>query len=184
NTASVTITVSGTGEDGDFTLADGTPADYTAIVAAIQAAAEAQGMVVTGVGATSLTVTWNQGDPSSFSVNLTAFNDDLLDSPEDIVLTLSGQTVSEGAATIVAGDGSAVLNITDNDAAVTFAVTVSSEATGNDTITKGGDALTGANTASVTITVSGTGEDGDFTLADGTPEDYTAIVAAIQAAAE
>ena len=129
-------------------------------------------------------------------MNLTAFNDDELDSPENVVLTLTTPTVTEGGATLVAGDESAQLDITDNDVNVTFAVTVASESTGNDTvnglaviaeqdggddtgtftITKGGGALTGANTASVTITVSGTGEDADFTGMSGT--DRADIVAA------
>ena len=179
-----------------------TGTDYADILAAIQAAAEAQNLTVSGVTTTSLTVTWGAGDPAFFNVDLTAFNDDELDSPEDIVLTLSGQAVAEGSATLVAGDEFSTLNITDNDASVTFAVTVSSEDIGNDapngsatiaeqltaddkgtfTITKGGDALTGANTAAVTITVSGTGEDADFTGMTGT--DYADILAAIQAAAE
>src|SRR6185503_1645031 len=116
-----------------FTLADGTPADYSAIVAAIQTAATGAGMTVSGVTGDSLTVTWDSADPASFNVNLTAFNDALLDSPENIVLTLSTPVVAEGTATLVAGDESAQPTITDNDVAVTFAVTVTSEGVGNDT---------------------------------------------------
>src|SRR5258706_229111 len=76
----------------------------------------------------TVTVTWGASDPASFNVNLTAFNDDLLDSPENIVLTLTTPTVTEGTATLVAGDESAQLNITDNDVAVTLPVPVTWEA--------------------------------------------------------
>jgi hypothetical protein len=67
-----------------------------------------------GAGNT-VTVTWGAGDPASFNVNLTALDDALLDSPENIVLTLTAPLVAEGNATLVAGDESAQLNVTDTD---------------------------------------------------------------------
>jgi hypothetical protein len=113
-------------------------------------------MTVSGVTANSLVVTWNAGDPAAFSVNLTAFNDDLLDSPENIVLTLSGQTVDEGNATLVAGDDSAVLNITDNDQSLNFSVSVDDEGAESAGTAVGiSEENTADNAATFTVSLSG-----------------------------
>src|SRR6185436_11116968 len=197
NTASVTVTVSGTATDGDFSGMSGV--DLNEVVAAINAAATAANLTVSGVTATSLTITWDGTDGAAFNVNLQAFNDALKDSGETLTLTLSAPTVTEGDASLVGGQSAATLTILDNDASVTFAVqvndegvetlgqavSISEQVAGDDvgtfTITRGGDALTGGNTASVTVTVSGTATDADFSGMSGV--DLNEVVAAINAAA-
>ena len=185
NTASVTVTMSGTATDADFS---------SAVMAAVASAATTAGLTVSGQTATTVTLTWDASDPTSFNVDLTAFNDQLVDSGETLTLTLSGQTVANGSASLVAGQSAANLTVTDIDSDVTFAIHSTSEATGNDsptqsatiseentsdntgtfTIIKGGNALTGSNTASVTVTMSGTATDADFS---------SAVMAAVASAA-
>jgi VCBS repeat-containing protein len=184
NTASVTLDFPGTASDG---------IDYTSAIETAIAGATGSGITY---NSTTNVLTFTGGGATSLSFTLTAINDDLLDSGETIQVHLSAPIITEGQASVAAALATAT--ITDNDAAATFAVTVASEATGNDapngsatiaeqlsaddtgtfTITKGGDALTGANTASVTITVSGTGEDADFSGMSG--NDLAEIVAAIR----
>jgi hypothetical protein len=113
NTATVTITVSGSAEGDDFVGMSGT--GYADVVAAIKAAAEAAGLTVANDDSDSLEVTWAAGDTLSFDVDLTAFDDDILD-PESLTLTLSGASVDDGSATLASGEESATLNITDVDA--------------------------------------------------------------------
>jgi hypothetical protein len=86
-------------------------------VAAIQTAAAAAGLTVTGVTADSLTVTWDSTDPTSFNVDLTAFDDNLQDSGETLTLTLSDPQVAAGDATLVTTETAATLTITDSDQA-------------------------------------------------------------------
>jgi Ca2+-binding RTX toxin-like protein len=71
---------------------------------------------VTGTTATSVTVQWAAGDVDSFDVDLTAFNDTLLDTNQSLTLSLTGAAVTAGAATIPAADESATLTIIDTDA--------------------------------------------------------------------
>src|SRR5262245_10220324 len=176
NTASVTVTMSGNATDPDFT---------SAVIATVASAATTAGLAVSGQTATSVTLTWDASDSNSINVDLTAFNDQLVDSGETLTLTLSGESATNGSAALVAGQSAASLTITDIDSDVTFAITSTSEAVGNDTptqsatiseenlsdntgtftISKGGDALTGTNTASVTVTMSGNATDPDFTSA-------------------
>ena len=125
NTASVTVTVSGTATDADFVGMSGV--DFNEVVAAINAAATAADLTVSNVTATSLTITWDGTDDAAFNVNLTAFNDALKDSGETLTLTLSAPTVTEGDASLVGGQSAATLTILDNDASVTFAVQVNDE---------------------------------------------------------
>ncbi len=113
NTATVTITVSGSAEDTDFVGMSGN--DYADLVAAIKAAAELAGLTVSNDDGDSLDVTWAAGDTTSFNVDLTAFDDDILD-PESLTLTLSGPSVDEGSATLESAEEAATLNITDVDA--------------------------------------------------------------------
>jgi hypothetical protein len=113
NTATVTISLSGTAKDADFTGMSGT--DYGDILLAIKGAAEAAGLTVTNVTATSLDVTWGAGDPDSFYVNLTAFNDNLVEGSENLTLSLSGQSVLMGSASLVSGQEIATINIEDYD---------------------------------------------------------------------
>jgi hypothetical protein len=116
NTASVTITVSGAATDGDFSGFSGT--DYAEIINAIRLAAEAAGLTVTGITATGLTVTWGSGDPASFNVDLTAFNDILVEASESLTLTLSNETVGDGTATLVGGQTAATVTIDNFEARI------------------------------------------------------------------
>ena len=199
NTASVTITASGSAEDADFESMTGN--DTAEIIAAIKTAAEAAGLTVTGDDGDSLVVTWAAGDSTSFNVDLTAFDDDLTDSPEGLTLTLSAPAIDNGPTPTLTNTA-ATLDIVDTDAAVSFDINVASEDAANDTATQqatiseennsddlgtftfsiGGDALAGSNTASVTITASGSAEDADFEGMAG--NDTAEIIAAIKAAAE
>jgi Ca2+-binding RTX toxin-like protein len=63
-----------------------------------------------------VTVQWAAGDVDSFDVDLTAFNDTLLDTNQSLTLSLTGAAVTAGAATIPAADESATLTILDTDA--------------------------------------------------------------------
>ena len=199
NTASVTITASGSAEDADFESMTGN--DTAEIIAAIKTAAEAAGLTVTGDDGDSLVVTWAAGDSTSFNVDLTAFDDDLTDSPEGLTLTLSAPAIDNGPTPTLTNTA-ATLDIVDTDAAVSFDINVASEDAANDTATQqatiseennsddlgtftfsiGGDALAGSNTASVTITASGSAEDADFESMTG--NDTAEIIAAIKTAAE
>src|SRR6185312_7826996 len=129
NTASVTVTMSGTASDADFS---------SAVIASVAGAATTAGLTVSGQTATSVTLTWDAADPNSFNVNLTAFNDQLVElSGETLSLTLSSPSVANGPTpTFVAGQSAASLTITDIDAAVTFAITSTSQVTGDDTPTQ------------------------------------------------
>lgn len=115
NTASVTIGVTGTATDPDFFSGLGTDneADLTdAILEAIAAAANAAlggGSAVINYDLDTVTATWNEGDPASFNVALTAVNDGLAESPEVLSLTLSDATIVEGTAIITTA--SATLDI-------------------------------------------------------------------------
>ena len=176
----------------DVDFATGTDTENADFVTAAQAALQAVADATAGVSFDGTTLTYTDafvGTDLAFSV--TAADDDELDSPETLNITLSNATALNGSAT--AADAEDV-TITDIDVAVTFAITVTSEnplddtptqlagiaeesTTDNEgtfTITKGGDALVGANTASVTLTMSGTATDADFT---------SAVIAAVASAA-
>jgi hypothetical protein len=170
NTASVVLDFPGTASDG---------VDYTSAIETAIAAATGSGI---SYNAATNTLIFTGGGATSISFTLTAVNDDLLDSGETIQVHLSGATVDEGTASITTALATAT--ITDIDVAVTFGITVTSEATGNDTptqlavvseenladntgtftITKTG-VLTDDNTASVTLTMSGTASNADFSAA-------------------
>ena len=170
NEASVTITVTGSAEDADFEGMSGS--DYADIVAAIQAAAAAANLAVTGVTGSSLTVTWDSTDGSSFNVDLTAFDDDLTDSPEGLTLTLSAPSVTTGPTPTITNTA-ATLNITDVDQAITITIadtqtTITEEGGETDTFTISlSEAMNSGNTVTVDVdfaTGSDT-EDADFIVA-------------------
>ena len=164
DTASLTVTMSGTATDADFS---------SAVIAAVAGAATTAGLTVSGVTATSLTVTWVAGDPTSFNVDLTAFNDQLVESGETLTLALSGETVANGLATLVAGQSAASLTITDIDQSIVFNVTVNDASISEEglesatfTISHTGGPLNAGNTATVTVDVAALGTatgDSDYT---------------------
>jgi hypothetical protein len=154
NTASVTVTMSGTASDADFN---------SAVIQSIKIAAEAAGLTISGQTGTSVTLTWGAGDSNSFDVNLTAYNDQLVESGQTLSLTLSGQSVSYGTAAVPAAQSAASLTITDIDQSVTFDVAVdtasiSEEALGSATFTISvSEALNAGNTATVKVDLSALG---------------------------
>ncbi len=183
NTASVTVSIDPTASTtendagGDFTAA---------VIQAIVDAANAAGIDPSNQTPTNVTLTWEAGDPTTLDVVLTAFDDDLADSPEELVLALSDAMADSGTAAIVAGKERATATIEDGEE-VTFDIMVMSEDPSNDNptqqatiseedtsdnaatfqITLDGTPLTGTNTASVTVSIdpTSTTEDEDFTEA-------------------
>ncbi|MGH8680798.1 MAG: VWA domain-containing protein, partial [Burkholderiales bacterium] len=87
--------------------------DYGDVLAAIAAAATGTGITAGVPEGDSLVLTWEAGNPASFNVDLSAFNDDLLDSPESLTLTLSDAFIDNGTASITTP--AATLHITDNE---------------------------------------------------------------------
>ena len=111
STASVTVTIGGDTENGageDF---------VEAVVTAISDGASAANVGFLDNGDGSVTLTWDENSTAPVQVDLTAFDDALADSPEDLVLTLSGETVDSGAAALVAGQDAATLTIEDHPTA-------------------------------------------------------------------
>jgi hypothetical protein len=125
----------------------------------------------------------------TFDFTATAQDDSDVEGTEDINVQLSNDTVMFGSSSI--GTDLAEVNITERDASVVFAITVTSEDAANDTPTQdatileedplddqgtfrftltGADQLTDGNTATVTLTVSGT------TTNDGTENDFQQTV--------
>ena len=94
-------------EDGDF---------MQAVIEAIAAAATGAGIDVGGQTPTTVTLTWDSGDPISFDTLLTAVNDTEDEGLENLILTLSGETADTGSASLVAGKDSVQIDIVDDDA--------------------------------------------------------------------
>src|SRR5690606_26133006 len=117
NEASVTVTIGGdteNGAGGDFTQA---------VASAIQAGAAAAGVGFVDNGNGTVTLTWSSTSTSqTVSVDLTAFDDAEVDSPETLTLSLSDASIGEGTAGIVGGQGSADLTVLDDDHHVPDAV--------------------------------------------------------------
>src|SRR6185503_10427335 len=117
NSASVVLSFPGSATDGT----DYSPAIETAIANAISALAPGHGI---SYDATSNTLSFTGGGLSSLSFEVTATNDDDLDSPESITVSLGTPLVTEGSAAVSGTQGSATATITDIDQSVTFAVSV------------------------------------------------------------
>jgi T1SS-143 domain-containing protein len=101
NVASVKVGVSGTATDG---------VDYTAaIFAAIQAVADVTGGV-TFNSATGV-LTFDSTAPSEISFTITAFDDNLVELTEDVIVTLSNPTILFGTAALASGEESAEVEI-------------------------------------------------------------------------
>ena len=171
NTASVDIVASGTATSGT---------DYDNFVAALVAAAGVTpGVTFDGVDTLTFDASFNGGTGTgAFAFTVAAIDDAVVEGTETIVATLSNEAVANGSA--VLGTASTTTNVTEIDADVSFSVgstaSISEEAgaTATFTVTLGGDALIGANTASVDIVASGTATSGT---------DYDNFVAALVAAA-
>jgi hypothetical protein len=176
NTASVTVSVGGDTEDEDFTQA---------VIGAIEAGANVAGVAFLDNLDGTVTLTWDAGSDATVLVDLEAFDDDLIDSPETLTLSLSDETIGFGSVSIEGAKQSADLTIEDIDAAVTFDISVTPGSISEDleeaatfTVTMSGDLAVG-NTATVDIALIADG-DGDTQAADGV--DYLeALVAAITA---
>jgi len=136
--------------------------------------------------ATTNTLTFHAGGPTSLSFVVTATNDNLVDSGETIVASLTGALITEGTATIATP--TATSTITDIDAAVSFAVTVnaagtsiSEENTSDNaatfTVAMSGGTLAAGNSASVVLSLGGTATEG----VDYSPALDAAVAAAITA---
>ncbi len=183
-TASVTVSI----DDLDLPQNPAEDADFEGIASIIQAivdAATAAGIAVSAVTSESVTLTWDSNDPLSFDVVLTALDDDAVEGLEVLRLVLSDPTLDglPGSASLADGQSEATAEITELDADVTFAISVSSETdepgeqaadiseedSADDTATfriaLGGDPLPDGNEASVTVTMSGDAGDADFTAA-------------------
>ncbi|MAV31528.1 MAG: hypothetical protein CL866_04390 [Cycloclasticus sp.] len=171
-------------------------ADYTAFLAAVSAAAALE----PGVSYSAGTLTFDSSFDGQFDFTVDAINDSVVEGTETIVGQLSNASVSNGTASITTA--STTTDITENDTALSFDITVDSENSMNDAsnllaviseedtsdnegifiISKSGNALATGNTASVTITVSGSAKDADFQGRSGAG--YSSVVAAIKTAAE
>jgi len=101
-------------EDGvDYTLAL-----YAAITAAIAALPAGHGISFdSGTG----TLTFSEGGLTSLSFSVTAFDDTAVEGTEDILVNLSGETVSTGTAALVAGQETAHVDIQELDASISNA---------------------------------------------------------------
>ena len=114
----------------------------------------------------------------TFTFGLTASDDAIVEGTEALALQLSNPVNNNGATGITTATAST--DITEVDADVTFDVSSTASIsedfteTATFTVTLGGDALTGANTASVDITPTGTA---------GSGVDYDDFVAALVTAA-
>ena len=170
-TASVDINASGSALSGT---------DYDNFVAAlVTAAAGTTGVAFDGTDTLTFDATFNGGSGTgNFQFTVDALDDSTVEGTETIVATLTNESVSNGTATL--GVDTASTNVTETDADVTFGVTSTASidedagATATFTVTLGGDALVGANTASVDINATGTA---------GSGVDYDDFVAALVAAA-
>jgi len=180
NSASVVLSLGGTATEG----VDYSPALDAAVAAAITALGA--GANNPTYDATTNTLTFHAGGPTSLSFVVTATNDNLVDSGETIVASLTGALITEGTATIATP--TATSTITDIDAAVSFAVTVnaagtsiSEENTSDNaatfTVAMSGGTLAAGNSASVVLSLGGTATEG----VDYSPALDAAVAAAITA---
>src|SRR5439155_457076 len=136
--------------------------------------------------------TFHAGGPTSLAFQVTATNDDLLDSGETIIVNLASASIDEGTATIPAATATATATITDIDVAVSFAVSVDaagasiSEENAADnaatfTVAMSGGTLAPGNSASVVLDLdNGTATDSGVG-ADYSPALDAAVAAAIAA---
>ncbi|OUR71561.1 hypothetical protein A9Q78_09185, partial [Methylophaga sp. 41_12_T18] len=167
----------------DVDFATGSDTEDADFIVAAEAALLAAANATTGVSYAAGTLTYSDtfvGTDLNF--NVTAFNDDLLDSPETLNVTLDNATAVNGSATAADSEN---VTITDIDNAITFAINVTSEDVTDDTasqqatVTEENDLddvatftvlmtglpLLGANTASVDVNFTGTADDADFVTA-------------------
>ena len=172
NTASVDIAATGTATTG---------ADYDNFVAALVTAAGATaGVSFDGVDTLTFDAAFNGGSGTgAFNFTVDAIDDAIVEGSESIIATLSNEAVVNGSAAL--GVASTTTNVTDIDADVTFAVSSTASISPKKPVrrrpspcTLGGDALTGANTASVDINATGTATTGT---------DYDNFMAALVTAA-
>jgi hypothetical protein len=157
NTASVNVIASGSATSGT---------DYDNFITSItNAAAATAGVTFDGTDTLTFDSTFNANTGTgAFAFTVDAINDQTVEGTETITATLSGQVVDNGSATL----GTAVTNtnITELDAAVTFAISSTPsisedlQETATFTINVGGDALVGTNTASVNVIASGSATSG------------------------
>jgi len=111
NQASVDL---GVVADGDAVLAATDGVDYVkALLAAVD-----DGLPGTGITRSGTTLTFDAGAASSFTFSLSALDDDLVEGVEDIVLGLSGATVTSGSAVVAAGSDAVNVDITELDVEV------------------------------------------------------------------
>ncbi len=158
--------------DGDAVAAATDGVDYVkALLDAVD-----DGLLGTGISRSGNTLTFDAGAASSFTFSLSALDDDLVEGVEDIVLGLSGATVTSGSAVVAAGSDAVNVDITELDADLTFSLvadtgSVSEEAGESVTYTLAytGGALTGSNQASVDL---GVVADGDAVAAATDGVDY------------
>ncbi|MBL4739347.1 MAG: hypothetical protein JKY12_00030 [Sneathiella sp.] len=149
NQATVNINSSGSATDGT---------DY---YIAIDDAIASEGGGVSRLGSI---LTFTSEFDGSLEFTVTAIDDGEVEDTETIVVTLSGATVTDGSATITTAQAST--DITEVDAGISFEISASplsiSEEAGagtNFTIVMNGDALVGANQATVNIIPSGSATD-------------------------
>lgn len=109
NTASVTLTLTGTADDTDFT---------TTRMAALSAGASAAGVTfVDNLDDTAL-LTWDIDSSLSLDAVLTAEDDATNEGSETSIWTLSAPVIDNGTATIVSGKSAATLTILDSDGVI------------------------------------------------------------------
>ncbi len=162
--ASVTVTIGGdaaAGAGGDFTQA---------VAAAIQAGAAAAGVGFVDNGNGTVTLTWSAASTAAtVLVDLTAVDDDLAETLESLTLSLGTPAATGGTASVVAGQDSAELQITDADNAITFSIAADKEAISEEgaeaatfTLSLGGFPLAAGNTASVEVSAGGSAGAADY----------------------
>ncbi len=198
NTATVTID-DGAGEDADATTVSITATDatgtepgtddgqFTVALAGGKLAPDGGITVTYAVSGTAAagsdytplsgTVTIPAGQPSAI-VSVDVLNDDIVESPETIIVTLTG--TNHPGATIAAADNSAIVTISDDIGSGSDATTVSIAATdangsepGTDdglfTVTLAGGKVAPSGGVTVSYTVSGSATAGaDYTALAGT----------------
>ena len=168
NTATVDIAQSGTATDGT---------DYDTFMTAVSNAAAA----TAGVSLAGSTLTFDDtyDETTAFTFTMDAIDDNIADSGETIIGTLSNATVSNGTATI--STATATTTITDNEP-VDPTISpdqesrVSEEGLANgiaDTIGESGSTPDPTDTTNLTVST------GQFTVADGNPTDTLSVTLSV-----
>jgi len=111
NQASVDL---GIVDDGDGVLAATDGVDY---VSALLAAVDA-GLAGTGITRSGTTLLFDAGSAPSFTFSLAAVDDALVEGVEDIVLGLSGASITSGSAEVASGSESVNVDIVEQDVEV------------------------------------------------------------------